>query len=963
MPSKYTFRGVADMTQHNAELQKAASEVYKYKKRVKDAESQLKNFTGSIQGTISGIKGLSSNLSSGNILGFAQGLRGLIPTMGAVTAGATGMGAALNLALGPVGLITAAIAAVGAVTVTAIKSVEEFNGSLRGLSALTGVKGQALEEYGKDAVDMSMQFGTSATSIIDSMKKIGSASPELLKNKEALEGVTKSSIVLAKASEMTVEDTSKAITTAMNQFGLAGNQSDRIINTMAAASQAGAGDVNYLTTALEKVGTHASNANLSFEETTGIIETLAPKFSSADVAGTALSGVLISLSTQANDNFNPKIVGLSAALDNLAKANLSAKEKTKLFGREGLAAAEIMIAERDGIKNMTAAVTNSNSAYEQMETQTGGLNSLMGKLKAAWDGLMISLGQTFVVKAIIIHLGVLGNIVRLLIKGLKWLVDVFNTTVSILQALTKKLWYECIKPIWDKIVNAITNSAIYKKCAQMWQAIMDAAKTAIQWISDKWHKFLQWLGLESKNLTINGGTIKIKKVVDDNKGGNDDGNDDGKGKGGKGKGGKGTGGNFRVNKIEFAKGSLDDLEKQLGEAQKRLSSGLFNKEETKESLNALISDLQKQIKNKKIELGLEPTIEEGSEKALQEKVNKLKDKISSMSVSNPLYEYTKTQLALAEDDLEEIQKKNTTVGFEIKPTIDKGSLKDLETRISKKKAILETKVYGSEDYYKLTNELKELTDKKHKIELQIEADGLSKIEKLKKDYSKGVDKYRTITEPINGLDSTIGSMDSLIKKIEEGGNAWEIFISMLQMVDSVLSTIQDTIEAVSTVMDAMKTSTEAATTASNVATATDSANTQVQVENSLAKTSASGGEAIAGATASGAKMPFPYNLIAIAAGVAAVMAALSNIASFADGGIINGRTSIGDYNLARVNGGEMILNSRHQNNLFRAIDQNRLGSGGAVVGGEIRIKGQDLYVALKNYSKVQNKLGKNTGIL
>ena len=60
----------------------------------------------------------------------------------------------------------------------------------------------------------------------------------------------------------------------------------------------------------------------------------------------------------------------------------------------------------------------------------------------------------------------------------------------------------------------------------------------------------------------------------------------------------------------------------------------------------------------------------------------------------------------------------------------------------------------------------------------------------------------------------------------------------------------------------------------------------------------------------------------------------------------------------------MILNGKQQNNLFRAIDENRLGSGGAaVVGGEIRIKGQDLYVALKNYSKVQNKLGKNTGIL
>jgi hypothetical protein len=59
----------------------------------------------------------------------------------------------------------------------------------------------------------------------------------------------------------------------------------------------------------------------------------------------------------------------------------------------------------------------------------------------------------------------------------------------------------------------------------------------------------------------------------------------------------------------------------------------------------------------------------------------------------------------------------------------------------------------------------------------------------------------------------------------------------------------------------------------------------------------------------------------------------------------------------------MILNGRQQKNLFNAIDENRLGGGGAVVGGEIKIKGSDLYVALKNYSKVKGTLGKNTGIL
>jgi hypothetical protein len=52
------------------------------------------------------------------------------------------------------------------------------------------------------------------------------------------------------------------------------------------------------------------------------------------------------------------------------------------------------------------------------------------------------------------------------------------------------------------------------------------------------------------------------------------------------------------------------------------------------------------------------------------------------------------------------------------------------------------------------------------------------------------------------------------------------------------------------------------------------------------------------------------NLVAIAAGIAAVMAAIAMIGSFADGGIISGSSYHGDKLLARVNAGEMILNQR-----------------------------------------------------
>lgn len=92
-----------------------------------------------------------------------------------------------------------------------------------------------------------------------------------------------------------------------------------------------------------------------------------------------------------------------------------------------------------------------------------------------------------------------------------------------------------------------------------------------------------------------------------------------------------------------------------------------------------------------------------------------------------------------------------------------------------------------------------------------------------------------------------------------------------------------------------------------------------------------------------------------------IIASIKSASQYAEGGIINGRTSIGDFNIARVNNGEMILNQRQQSHLFNLIDNNRPTSN-ITVNGEWMLKGQDLYMSMRNYGKGQSKLGKNIGI-
>lgn len=114
--------------------------------------------------------------------------------------------------------------------------------------------------------------------------------------------------------------------------------------------------------------------------------------------------------------------------------------------------------------------------------------------------------------------------------------------------------------------------------------------------------------------------------------------------------------------------------------------------------------------------------------------------------------------------------------------------------------------------------------------------------------------------------------------------------------------------------------------------------------------------AIAEGTASSAAVPFPGNLVAIASIVAELIAIFAALPKFAEGGIIGGSNTIGDYNLARVNSGEMILNGTQQAKLFNMINAGGLYDNGEGAGSvSFKIRGNDLVGVLNNYNQKLSK--------
>lgn len=109
-------------------------------------------------------------------------------------------------------------------------------------------------------------------------------------------------------------------------------------------------------------------------------------------------------------------------------------------------------------------------------------------------------------------------------------------------------------------------------------------------------------------------------------------------------------------------------------------------------------------------------------------------------------------------------------------------------------------------------------------------------------------------------------------------------------------------------------------------------------------------------------LPFPANMAALATIIGTITSVIGSIASvasqqFADGGIVKGSTTIGDFVPVRANAGEMILNGTQQSRLFKILNNPTIST--TLSGGEnvtFTIHGSDLQGTLNNYNRKRGRV-------
>lgn len=387
--------------------------------------------------------------------------------------------------------------------------------------------------------------------------------------------------------------------------------------------------------------------------------------------------------------------------------------------------------------------------------------------------------------------------------------------------------------------------------------------------------------------------------------------------------------------VEFEK-VQKDYKTKVREAQQQQAKGLASQKKLDENIISLSIEAAKSAAGIK---GI------GKEADVFIAVMKLNAKLLSSPIKikprDTTFDYKKTSSDIASENLdkakeyaEKLKERYTRLGQEISDEIANGmaNVPTLEDALKLAQVREDIKSFSKELNESLYSGVKNIASSSDRM--------VSAFENLR-DVMNDVDAsgWERIMAVWNAMTNTIDGIMSICKTIE----------TLTELTNKLAKA-----KEVEAVID-KATADEKVVNAAQSAAATIA---EAQVEKSAATTevAANTAKGASAAGASAASLPFPWNIVAIGGAIAAAIAAFAVIPKFAGGGIIAGGPSSGDKILARVNAGEMILNSGQQSRLFEAINSGQLG-GGKTLSSTVmtKVRSKDLILTINNELKSQGK--------
>ena len=269
-------------------------------------------------------------------------------------------------------LASAAAAAAGAMAVTFIKKGNDYIRTMNGIQAQTGITGEQLKEFGEIAQSVyASGKGENMQEIADALANIQQASK--LSGKE-LESATNAALLLKDTFAMETNETTRAATALMKNFGVSAQEAYGII---AAGAQNGANKNGDLLDTLNEYSVHYKALGLNADQfITSLIKGAEAGSFSIDKVGDAVKEFTI----RSKD-------GSKTSAEGFAALGLDAEIMTKAFAEGGEAAqaaffqtVKALDKMQDPVKKNAAGVALFGTMYEDLEQ---GVLKTLGSMQQA----------------------------------------------------------------------------------------------------------------------------------------------------------------------------------------------------------------------------------------------------------------------------------------------------------------------------------------------------------------------------------------------------------------------------------------------------------------------------------------------------------------------------------------------------------------------------------------------------
>lgn len=930
-------------------------------KALNNSQQKLQHLENAFQkaGSKSKVFGSATESLGSQLQGLSGQFDGLLSKVGGSMEGLSGMfGGSVSEMLGSLTGLTGGFAALGAATVGAVsyvlKQFDELKSEMNNFQAVTNVSDEEMKQFEQSARELSNSTGVAEKSIIALQTSLVGINPSLSQNREALLKSTEAAILLGKAGRISAEDASTALSSILAQYNLAGTESLNVANAIAAGSKAGAIEIQGLGEVMQRAGTTMNSAGLNYAQSVALVESVGDKWINKESElGTHLQSTFSKLQSVKKgwEQFNPAIVGTTQALENMSRAQLKYSDLVELVGLQNAPLLQQLIDARGKYAELQKEVTGTTAAQDMAAKQTDTLSNSWEHVKTTWDNLMTSIANSQPMQELYSYIQYVCDSISELISWAGGLIDQWNQLMSgfdssftiwdllkgyiqynmaLIKALGEAFIVTCaliVKPLVD-LWNLIKRFAadVWKRLSDfpLGRAVQNAVKEAWKWLQDLWGKIVKWwnslkksLGLKTDNSTDVKLNVKEDRTVTQTfKGGGGSGlpSLSSSKKGGKKGGSKKHGSGSKKTEIEAPEiGSLKFYEDQLSAINQELSktnvsSGrLYQLKQEAAVVQEQIDKLKRRNKlfdEKPKQTTQKATVEQGSIQEISDLISGKENQLKNLKVGSDGFN-------LLRDEIEKLKGDKELLEISLNPKIDENSMNSLLgslAKVQQKISGLKTSISVTTDKTELdllSEQLKFLTDKEHKIQLSID-------EKKQSAISQNVDEIKTQYEGLGQAAQSVGGVFNALADVSN-----DSFLSMVGTISGAVANILPEIG-------------------------------KLVAANQVA--------ALSSGTASAAALPFPANLVSIATIVSTILGLFASFPKFADGGIVQGK-SFGDYNLARVNGGEMILNTTQQGRLWNTIQQGTRSSSTPMNGNvTFRIEGKQLVGVLNNYNSSKSRL-------